>query len=76
MSYFRNSQHSRGNTIVCPKLLLPPLFMIINKNTHTRERSIVEIDEMENILDIFMDKISLFTHKISQERTQILYGDL
>lgn len=30
--------------------------MIFNKNTHTRERSIVEIDEMENILDIFMDK--------------------
>lgn len=50
--------------------------MIINKNTHTRESSIVEIDEMENILDIFMDKISLFTHKISQERTQISYGDL
>ena len=50
--------------------------MIFNKNTHTRERRTFEIDEMEYIPDIFIDKLSLFTHKSLQEREQISYGDL
>ena len=50
--------------------------MIFNKNTHTCERSTVEIDEMENIQDNFIDKLYLFTHKNLQQRKQISYGDL
>ena len=50
--------------------------MIFNKNTQTGEKGTVEINEMENIQDILIYKLSLFTHKISQERKQISYGDL
>ena len=50
--------------------------MIFNKNTHTSERNTIEIDEREYIQDIFIEQLSLFTHKISQEQKQFSYGDL
>ena len=50
--------------------------MIFNKNTDTCEIVRVEIDEMENIQDIFIDNLSLFPHKSLQEQKQISYEDL
>ena len=63
-------------TIVCSKLLLLSLFDDFLKNTHTCERNTVKIDERENIQDIVIKQLSFFTHKSSQERKQISYGDL
>lgn len=49
---------------------------IFNKNTYIYERSKIEIDERENILDIFIGTLLFITRKKIQDRKQISYGDL
>lgn len=48
---------------------------IFNKNTYIYERSKIEIDERENILDIFIGTLLFITRKKIQDRKQISYGD-
>ena len=48
------------------------ILTIFNKNTHTCERSAFEIVERNNFQDNFIDTLSSFTRKNSQERKQIL----
>ena len=50
--------------------------MIFKKNTYTCEKNTVEIDKREYIQNIFIEQLSFFTHKSSQEWKQISYGDL
>lgn len=50
--------------------------MISNKNTHTFERSLVEIDKIDNIQDIIIDKLSLLTLKSLEEQKQVSYRGL
>lgn len=52
--------------------------MIFNKKKtpHTCERNTAGIDEREYVQDIFIEQLSLFTHKSTQERKHISYGDL
>lgn len=44
---------------------------IFNKNTYIYERSKIEIDERENILDIFIGTLLFITRKKIQDRKQI-----
>lgn len=58
--------------IVCSTIFMQHIWPIFNKNTHKHERSAIEIDEMENFQDIFMDILSFFT----QKNSRIYYRDL
>lgn len=55
--------------IACPKLLFPSHLGDFNKNTHTSERSTIEIDKKKYIADIFTK------FQNSRKRKQIFYGD-
>lgn len=65
-----------NNAIVCPKIFMQHIWTIFIRNTHTCERIAIEIAEGNNFQDNFIDILSSFNQKNSQERKQIPYGDL
>lgn len=74
-----SNQFSEGSLnirIVCSKIFMLHVWTIFNKNTHTCERSAIEIDERENLHDIFIYTSSFFTQKNSKDRKPISYRDL
>lgn len=50
--------------------------MNYNKYTRTCERNTYEMDKGETIQNIFIDSLSFFNHKSSQERNQMSNEDL
>lgn len=70
------SNHSQFNgvdlCILCPKILTPYILTIFNKNTYTCEIIAIEIDEMEDLKNIFINTVSFLTKKVTVTKTDVL----
>lgn len=61
---------------VCSKIFMLHISTIFNKNSHTCERSAMEIDKREHYQDISIDTLSFLHKKKVEQGKRIFYGDL